>query len=197
MNDAADGLKALEHVVETIGHQLSDLYNSRNIPQLERVHLASLEWVIAKLADDLHDANSEVRNLRLEVASARREASEKQQKQVERRLSLEKQLAQVTAERDAAYARLAKIDCAAVSSDTAAHFTKNAGGLPVETGLPEWHGWNRDTQLYHPRHPDVTRCLPDATPEDYERHYGNGWRSKPAEPVMQHLAKQIHDEGQR
>jgi hypothetical protein len=73
MNDAADGLKALEHVVETIGHQLSDLYNSRNIPQLERVHLGSLEWVIAKLADDLHDANSEIRNLRLEVASAKRE----------------------------------------------------------------------------------------------------------------------------
>ena len=74
--DALDGLKALEQVVETIGEQLDDLYQRRDIPQAERVTLHSLEWTLAKLADDLHTMETEVRNLRLAEAAARRELAE-------------------------------------------------------------------------------------------------------------------------
>jgi len=69
--DALDGLKALEQVVETIGEQLDDLYQRKDIPQAERVTLHSLEWTLAKLADDLHTMETEVKDLRLSVAAAR------------------------------------------------------------------------------------------------------------------------------
>jgi len=74
--DALDGLAALEQVVETIGEQLDDLYQRRDIPQAERVTLHSLEWILAKLADDLHTMETEVRDLRLAEAAARRELAE-------------------------------------------------------------------------------------------------------------------------
>jgi hypothetical protein len=69
--DALDGLKALEQIVETIGEQLDDLYQRRDIPQAERVTLHSLEWTLAKLNDDLHTMRYEERDLRLSVAAAR------------------------------------------------------------------------------------------------------------------------------
>ncbi len=71
MMDALDGLKALEQVVETIGEQLDDLYQRRDIPQAERVTLHSLEWTLAKLNGDLHTIDTEVKDLRLSVAAAR------------------------------------------------------------------------------------------------------------------------------
>jgi hypothetical protein len=74
--DAIDGLAALEQVVETIGEQLDDLYQRKDIPQAERVTLHSLEWTLAKLADDLHTMETEVRDLRLAEAAARREVAE-------------------------------------------------------------------------------------------------------------------------
>ena len=74
--DAIDGLAALEHVVEIIGEQLDDLYQRQSIPQAERVTLRSLEWTLAKLADDLHTIDTEVKDLRLAEASARREVAE-------------------------------------------------------------------------------------------------------------------------
>jgi hypothetical protein len=74
--DAIDGLKALEQVVETISEELHDLYQSRDIPQIERVTLQTLEWTLAKLADDLHTMRYEVRDLRMAEAAARRELAE-------------------------------------------------------------------------------------------------------------------------
>jgi hypothetical protein len=71
MMDALDGLAALEQVVETIGEQLDDLYQRRDIPQIERVTLRSLEWTLANLADDLHTIDTEVKDLRLSVAALR------------------------------------------------------------------------------------------------------------------------------
>jgi hypothetical protein len=68
--DAIDGLKALEQVVETIGEQLDDLYQRRDIPQIERVTLHSLEWTLAKLNYDMHTMDTEVRDLRLAEARA-------------------------------------------------------------------------------------------------------------------------------
>jgi hypothetical protein len=68
--DALDGLAALEQVVETIGEQLDDLYQRRDIPQAERVTLHSLEWTLAKLNGDLHTMETEVRDLRLAEARA-------------------------------------------------------------------------------------------------------------------------------
>lgn len=70
--DALDGLKALEQVVETIGEQLDDLYQRQDIPQSERVTLRTLEWTLAKMADDLHTMETEVRDLRLAVAAAQK-----------------------------------------------------------------------------------------------------------------------------
>ena len=70
--DAIDGLAALEQVVETIGEQLDDLYQRRDIPQAERVTLHSLEWTLAKLNGDLHTIDTEVRDLRLSVAAAQK-----------------------------------------------------------------------------------------------------------------------------
>ena len=72
MMDALDGLAALEQVVETIGEQLDDLYQRRDIPQVERVTLHSLEWTLAKLDEDLHTIDTEVKDLRLSVAAAQK-----------------------------------------------------------------------------------------------------------------------------
>jgi hypothetical protein len=105
--DAIDGLAALEQVVETIGEQLDDLYQRRDIPQIERVTLHSLEWTLAKLNDDLHTMETEVKDLRLAEASARRGASEAQQKQRDEQLQslsvfngLRRDLEKMTEERD-------------------------------------------------------------------------------------------------
>ena len=69
--DALDGLKALDAVVDALQHELKELHDERNVPPVERVSLAPLEWTLAKLADDLHTMETEVKDLRLSVAAAR------------------------------------------------------------------------------------------------------------------------------
>jgi len=69
--DALDGLKALDAVVDALQHELKELHDERNVPPVERVSLAPLQWAIDKLADDLHTMETEVRDLRLSVAAAR------------------------------------------------------------------------------------------------------------------------------
>jgi hypothetical protein len=125
-----------------------------------------------KLADDLHKADVEIRNARLEVVSARREASEAQQTQqaeqlqslsvfnglrheldtvkaerdaarqlhlvecrkynaeVERRMALERQVAELTAERDSLKQQVAEL-------------TEKLGELPDEEDepFPEPYDW--------------------------------------------------------
>jgi ribosomal protein L37AE/L43A len=96
--DAVDGLAALEQVVETIGEQLDDLYQRRDIPQAERVTLHSLEWTLAKLNGDLHTMETEVKDLRLAEAAARREVAE-----------LTKKVGELERERDLAASRVGDI----------------------------------------------------------------------------------------
>ena len=74
--DALDGLKALDAVVDALQHELKELHDERNVPPVERVSLAPLQWAIDKLADDLHTMETEVRDLRLAEAAARREVAE-------------------------------------------------------------------------------------------------------------------------
>ena len=70
--DALDGLKALDAVVDALQHELKELHDERNVPPVERVSLAPLEWTLAKLADDLHTIDTEVKDLRLSVAAAQK-----------------------------------------------------------------------------------------------------------------------------
>jgi len=111
--DALDGLKALDAVVDALQHELKELHDERNVPPVERVSLAPLQWAIEKLADDLHTMETEVRDLRLaearalddlDRANAEREAAKMQRDEQLQSLSvfneLRWQLAQVTAERD-------------------------------------------------------------------------------------------------
>jgi hypothetical protein len=70
--DALDGLKALDAVVDALQHELKELHDERNVPPVERVSLAPLQWAIDKLADDLHTIDTEVKDLRLSVAAAQK-----------------------------------------------------------------------------------------------------------------------------
>jgi len=70
--DALDGLKALDAVVDALQHELKELHDERNVPPVERVSLAPLQWAIDKLADDLHTMETEVKDLRLSVAAAQK-----------------------------------------------------------------------------------------------------------------------------
>jgi hypothetical protein len=105
--DMMAGLNAVVAIMEAIRVDV------RAIGPVDRVRLASLQWAVDKLAGDLHDANVEIRKARLEVASAKREADEarevrdaarqlhlvecrKYNAEVERRLALEKQVAELT-----------------------------------------------------------------------------------------------------
>jgi hypothetical protein len=114
--DALDGLKALEQVIETIGEQLDDLYQRQDIPQIERVTLRTLEWTLAKLADDLHTMRYEERDLRLSVAAAQK-------------LDLQRlgDMSRMAKERDELRAQVAEL-------------TKKAGELPAEPA-PEPYDW--------------------------------------------------------
>jgi hypothetical protein len=109
--DMMAGLNAVVAILEAIR------VDERAIGPVDRVRLASLQWAMNKLADDLHKADVEIRNARLEVVSARREADDareardaarqlhlvecrKYNAEVERRMALERQVAELTAERD-------------------------------------------------------------------------------------------------
>jgi hypothetical protein len=82
-----------------------------------------------------------------------------------------------------------------LSADTIARMSGNGTEpAPTETESPEWHRWRRGTKLFHPRHPDVTRCLHDATTEGMERLYNDGWRELPAEPAPEPYQWQVGDE---
>jgi hypothetical protein len=107
--DALDGLKALDAVVDALQHELKELHDERNVPPVERVSLAPLQWAIDKLADDLHTIDTEVRDLRLSVAAARN-------------LDLQRlgDMSRIAKERDELRAQVAEL-------------TKKAGELPAES----------------------------------------------------------------
>ena len=117
--DFLNGLRVVECELERVIGELDEMQDRRGIPTHDRVSLDPLQWALNKLADDLHDATVEIRRARLEVVSARRGAEDarevrdaasqlhllecrKYNAEFERRLALEKQLAQVTTERDEA-----------------------------------------------------------------------------------------------
>jgi hypothetical protein len=104
------------------------------------VSLHPLQWALNKLADDLHDATVEIRRARLEVVSARRGAEDarevrdaasqlhllecrKYNAEFERRLALEKQVTELTAERDSLKQQVAEL-------------TEKLGELPDEEDEP-------------------------------------------------------------
>jgi len=102
---------------------------------------------------------------------------------------LREQLAQVTAERDELRAQLAK------ARAQEAELSGNPGELPAKTEPPEWHRWKHGTKLFHPRHPDIVRCVHDATAEDMERWYRGGWRELvEPEPASESYQWQVGDE---
>jgi hypothetical protein len=101
--DMMAGLNAVVAILEAIRVDV------RAIGPVDRVRLASLQWAMNKLADDLHKADVEIRNARKDVASARREADTAQQQQQAEQLQslsifngLGAELRTVKAERDAA-----------------------------------------------------------------------------------------------
>ena len=117
--DFLNGLHVVEYELERLIGELDEMQDRNGIPTLDRVRLDTLQWALNKLADDLHDASDEILTARLEVVAARRGAEDarevrdaacqlhlfecrKHSAEVERRLALEKQLAEVTAERDEA-----------------------------------------------------------------------------------------------
>lgn len=262
--DALDGLKALEQMVETIGEDLDDLYQRRDIPQIERVTLYFLKWALAYLADDLHTMDTEVKDLRLSVAAART-------------LDLQRlgDMSRIAKERDAARAQVAELTkkvgelpaeqvepvepgpAAAVGAvlpwshwkfgtrlvkwpmrteivergirtmpdngqssdvfrivgntrwfdlshlysigwreDAGATQPDPLGESPIaQKEPPEWHRWKHGTKLFHPRHPDIVRCVHDATAEDMERWYRGGWRELvEPEPASESYQWQVGDE---
>jgi hypothetical protein len=131
--DFINGLHVVAYELQRVIGELDEMQDRLGISGLDRVSLDPLQWALNKLADDLHDANVELRSARLEVVSAQagqlqslsvfnglrheldtvkaeRDAARqlhlvecrKYNAEVERRLALEKQVAELTAERDAA-----------------------------------------------------------------------------------------------
>jgi hypothetical protein len=111
--DFLNGLRVVEYELERVIGELDEMQDRLGISTLDRVSLDPLQWALNKLADDLHDVNVEIRNARKDVASARREAEDawevrdaaneqhaiwvrKYDAEVERRLALEKQVAELT-----------------------------------------------------------------------------------------------------
>ena len=142
--DFLNGLHVVENELERVIGELDEMQDRRGIPALDRVSLNTLQWALNKLADDLHDAIAEIRKARLEVVSARRgeeDARElrdaasqlflvecgKYNAEVERRLALEKQLAEATAERDGLQRQVGEL-------------TKKLGELPAQPAS-EPHQW--------------------------------------------------------
>lgn len=77
--DFLNGLHIVETELERVIGELDEMYDRLGIHVLEVVSMRPLQWALNKLADDLHDADSQLRTARLEVASAQREASEARQ----------------------------------------------------------------------------------------------------------------------
>jgi len=156
--DFLNGLHVVENELERVIGELDEMQDRNGIPALDRVSLNPLQWALSKLADDLHDANAEIRKARLEVVAARRGAEDAQElrdaarhlylvecgkynAEVKRRLALEKQVAEVTAERDGLRDELEVVEnlhddaCQQVGE-----LTKKLGELPAQPA-PEPHQW--------------------------------------------------------
>jgi chromosome segregation ATPase len=156
--DFINGLHVVETELERVIGELNEMQGRNGIPKIDRVSLNPLQWALNKLADDLHDANVEIRKARLEVVSARRGAEDarevrdaarqlhllecrKYNAEVERRLALEKQLAEVTAERDGLQDELETVEnLHDVACQQVAELSGNSGELPTETA-PEPYQW--------------------------------------------------------
>jgi hypothetical protein len=159
--DFLNGLRVVECELERVIGELDEMQDRRGIPTHDRVSLDPLQWALNKLADDLHDATVEIRRARLEVVSARRGAEDarevrdaasqlhllecrKYNAEFERRLALEKQVTELTAERDSLkqendWLRQSK-DAAIIVMDEArervAELTEKLGELPDEEDEP-------------------------------------------------------------
>jgi len=124
--DALDGLKALDAVVDALQHELKELHDARNVPPVERVSLAPLQWAIDKLADDLHTMETEVKDLRLAVAAAQK-------------LDLQRlgDMARLAKERDELRAQLDKLRAQPTEVRAqVAELTKKASDLGVQQLTP-------------------------------------------------------------
>jgi hypothetical protein len=180
--DAIDGLKALEQVVETISEELHDLYQSRDIPQIERVTLHSLEWTLAKLNGDLHTMETEVKDLRLSMAAARTLDLQRlgdMSRIAKERDELRWQLAQVTAERDSLKDKLETVEnLHDAACQQEAELSGNPGELPAEPA-PETYQWQVGDEL---RHNTSQACHPIAEARDgWIRLSGSDeWKSQSA-----------------
>jgi hypothetical protein len=163
--DFINGLHVVECELERVIGELDEMQDRHGIPARDRVSLDPLQWALNKLADDLHDATVEIRRARLEVVSARRGAEDarevrdaasqlhllecrKYNAEFERRLALEKQVTELTAERDSLkqendWLRQSK-DAAIIVMDEArervAELTEKLGELPDEPA-PEPYQW--------------------------------------------------------
>jgi len=142
--DFLNGLHVVENELERVIGKLDEMQDRNGIPALDRVSLNPLQWALKKLADDLHDASAEILRARLGVVAARRGAEDarevrdaarqlflvecgKYNAEFERRLALEKQLAEATAERDGLQRQVGEL-------------TKKLGELPAQPA-PERHQW--------------------------------------------------------
>jgi hypothetical protein len=189
--DFLNGLRVVECELERVIGELDEMQDRRGIPTHDRVSLDPLQWALNKLADDLHDATVEIRRARLEVVSARRGAEDarevrdaasqlhllecrKYNAEFERRLALEKQVTEVTAERDSLKQQVAEL-------------TEKLGELPDEEDepFPEPYPWQVGDEIECPgvtRRKVVGTCRPwvslegiqEACPQpEWERR---GWK---------------------
>jgi hypothetical protein len=189
--DFLNGLRVVECELERVIGELDEMQDRRGIPTHDRVSLDPLQWALNKLADDLHDATVEIRRARLEVVSARRGAEDarevrdaasqlhllecrKYNAEFERRLALEKQVTEVTAERDSLKQQVAEL-------------TEQLGELPDEEDepFPEPYQWQVGDEIECPgvtRRKVVGTCRPwvslegiqEACPQpEWERR---GWK---------------------
>jgi len=161
--DFLNGLHVVEYELERLIGELDEMQDRNSISTLDRVSLATLQWALGKLADDLHDANDEIRKARLEVASAKHEADTAwQQQQAEQLQSLSifnglrAELHTVKAERDSLQRQWDDLEKSVVQSTqptmasvvqlveaakaTAVQVTKKAGELPAQPA-PEPYQW--------------------------------------------------------
>jgi hypothetical protein len=218
--DFLNGLRVVECELERVIGELDEMQDRRGIPTHDRVSLDPLQWALNKLADDLHDATVEIRRARLEVVSARRGAEDarevrdaasqlhllecrKYNAEFERRLALEKQVTELTAERDRLQQQWDDLEKSFVQSmqptmasvvqlveaakATAVEVTKKLGELPDEEDepFPDPYQWQVGDEIECPgvtRRKVVGTCRPwvslegiqEACPQpEWERR---GWK---------------------
>jgi cell division protein FtsB len=213
--DFINGLHVVECELERVIGELDEMQDRHGIPARDRVSLDPLQWALNKLADDLHDATVEIRRARLEVVSARRGAEDarevrdaasqlhllecrKYNAEFERRLALEKQVTELTAERDSLKQQVAEL-------------TEKLGELPDEEDepFPEPYPWQVGDEIECPgvtRRKVVGTCRPwvslegiqEACPQpEWERR---GWKlyrkasDVPPEPAPEPYQWQVGDE---